>query len=125
MNDAVLAVDLGGTNVRMAAVDDAGNVLHLVRRPTPKGVTPEQLTNLFAEMADECRTATSRNFSAIGIGVPANVTSSGILHHLPNLPSLEGADLTDMVSRRLAMPVVLENDATAAAIGEAWLGASK
>jgi glucokinase len=125
MNDAVLAVDLGGTNVRMAAVDDAGNVLHLVRRPTPKGVTPEQLTDLFAEMADECRSATSREFSAIGIGVPANVTSSGILHHLPNLPSLEGADLTDMVSKRLAMPVVLENDATSAAIGEAWLGASK
>jgi glucokinase len=125
MNNAVLAVDLGGTNARMAAVDDAGNVLHLVRRPTPHGVTPQQLTDLFAEMADECRSATSHKFGAIGIGVPANVTSSGILHYLPNLPSLEGADLTEMVSKRLAMPVVLENDATAAAIGEAWLGASK
>ena len=125
MNEAVLAVDLGGTNVRMAAVDDAGNVLHLVRRPTPNGVTSEQLTDLFVEMAAECGSATSRVFSAIGIGVPANVTSSGILHHLPNLPSLEGADITGMVSERLGIPVILENDATAAAIGEAWLGASK
>ena len=125
MNYAVLAVDLGGTNVRMAAVDDSGSILHLVRRPTPTDVTPEQLTELFVRMADECRTATSREFSAIGIGVPANVTSSGVLHHLPNIPSLEDADLTDMVSRRLGMPVVLENDATAAAIGESWLGAAK
>jgi glucokinase len=125
MSDAVLAVDLGGTNVRMAAVDDTGEVLHLVRRPTPHGVTPEQLVDLFAETADECRVATGREFSAIGIGVPANVTLSGILHYLPNLPGLEGADLTDLVSKRLGMLVVLENDATAAAIGEAWLGASK
>jgi glucokinase len=125
MKNAVLAVDLGGTNMRMAAVDDAGEVLHLVRRPTPKGVTPEQLTDLLAEMAAECRTATSRQFSAIGLGVPANVTSDGILHHLPNLPSLEGSDLGSMLSSRLGIPAVLENDATAAAIGEAWLGASK
>lgn len=109
----------------MAAVDDAGNVLRLVRRSTPHGVTPQQLTDQFAEMADECRAAASREFGAIGIGVPANVTSSGILHHLPNLPTLEGADLGSLVSRRLGIPAVLENDATAAAIGEAWLGASK
>jgi len=125
MNKAVFAVDLGGTNVRMAAVDDAGRVLHLVRRSTPKGVTPEQLTDLLAEMADECRVGASRQFSAIGLGVPANVTSSGILHHLPNLPSLEGADLTTLISAKMGIPAVLENDATAAAIGEAWLGASK
>ena len=125
MNNTVLAVDLGGTNVRMAAVDDAGEVLHLVRRPTPHGVTPEQLTELFAEMADECRTATSRQFSAIGVGVPANVAESGILHHLPNIPTLDGSDLGSLVSGRLGIPAVLENDATAAAIGEAWMGASK
>lgn len=125
MNYTVLAVDLGGTNVRMAAVDDAGEVLHLVRRPTPKGVSPERLTELFADMGNECRTFTSRQFSAIGIGVPANVASSGALHYLPNLPTLEGADLGSLVSARLGIPAVLENDATAAAIGEAWLGASK
>lgn len=125
MSNAVLAVDLGGTNVRMAAVDGAGHVLHLVRRPTPKGATPEQLTDLLAEIAAECRTTTGREFSAIGLGVPGNVTSSGMLHHLPNLPSLEGADLTSLISAKLGVPAVLENDATAAAIGEAWLGASK
>src|SRR5882724_7843621 len=107
MTAAVLAVDLGGTNVRMAAVDQDGQVLHLTRRPTPKGVTPEQLTEVLYEMAGECETAVSRRASAIGIGVPANVDATGILHHLPNIPTLEGADLGSMVSERLAMPVVL------------------
>jgi glucokinase len=125
MSEAVLAVDLGGTNVRMAGVDSEGNVLHLVRRSTPKGITTTQLTDLFAQMAAECRDATDREFSAIGIGVPANVSSSGILHHLPNIPSLQGADLGSMVTQGLGIPAVLENDATAAAIGECWLGASK
>ncbi|MFL6373216.1 MAG: ROK family protein [Pyrinomonadaceae bacterium] len=125
MTEVVLAVDLGGTNVRMAAVDGAGQVLHLVRRATPKGVSPEQLVELFYEMAEECRGATSMQFAAIGIGVPANVTSSGMLRHLPNLPTLEGADLGALLSKRLGIPVVLENDATAAAIGEGWLGAAE
>src|SRR4051812_41080555 len=125
MTDAVFGVDLGGTNVRMAAVDAGGSVLHLTRRPTPHGVTPKQLTELLAEMADECRSQSSAKFVAIGVGVPANVTSSGILHHLPNIPTLEGSDLRSMLGKRLGVPAVLENDATAAAIGEAWLGESK
>jgi len=125
MPRSVLAVDLGGTNVRMAAVDPSGVVQHLVRRSTPAGVTGEQLAELLAEMAAECSAAISGGFSAISIGVPANVTSSGVVHRLPNIPGLEGADLGSLVSKRLGIPVVLENDATAAAIGERWLGASK
>jgi glucokinase len=125
MSDVVLAVDLGGTNVRMAAVDTDGRVLHLSRRETPRGVTGERLADLFLEMASECETTTREKFAAIGIGVPANVTSSGVLHHLPNIPTLDGVDLRSEVSSRLAMPVVLENDATAAAIGEYWLGAAR
>jgi len=125
MSDPVLAVDLGGTNIRLAAVDNDGNILHLVRRGTPHGVTAEGLASIFAEMASECGNATAKTFAAIGAGVPANVTSSGILQHLPNIPSLEGTDLRAFVAEKLRLPVVIENDATAAAIGEAWMGVSK
>jgi glucokinase len=125
MNSIVLAVDLGGTNVRMAAVDPDGRVLHLSRRPTPPGVTGEQLARLFAEMAVECKNSANVEPSAIGIGVPANVTQSGVLQHLPNIPSLEGADLRSALAAEFGVPVVLENDATAAAIGEHWIGAAR
>jgi glucokinase len=125
MSNAVLAVDLGGTNVRMAAVDSDGRILHSTRRPTPSGVTGAQLCDLFVEMAAECGSAANAKFDAIGIGVPANVTETGVLQHLPNIPTLEGADLRSEATQKLKMPVVLENDATAAAIGEHWLGAAK
>ena len=125
MPEVVLAVDLGGTNLRMAAVDREGSVLHLVKRPTPDGVTGEQLAGLLSEMGAENAAATGNSFLAIGIGVPGNVLTSGVVHRLPNIPTLEGVDLKSVVSEKFDIPVVLDNDATAAAIGERWLGASK
>lgn len=125
MPEVVLAVDLGGTNLRMAAVDRQGSVLHLVKRPTPDGVTGGQLACLFEEMAAENAAATSSSFLAIGIGVPGNVLSSGVVHRLPNVPTLEGVDIRAAVSEKFDIPIALDNDATAAAIGERWLGASK
>jgi glucokinase len=77
-------------------------------------------------MADECRDGVSETrFAGIGLGLPANVTADGVLCHLPNIPTLEGCDFGRKLYDRLGIPVVLENDATAAAIGEAWLGVSK
>src|SRR6476659_8561259 len=125
MPEVVLAVDLGGTNLRMAAVDREGSVLHLVKRPTAGGVTGEQLAGLFAEMAAENAAATGNSFLAIGVGVPGNVLASGVVHRLPNIPTLEGVDLRSAISEKFDIPVVIDNDATSAAVGETWWGASK
>ncbi len=127
MRDVVLAVDLGGTNMRMAAVGRDGKVLHLARHPTPKPFTPEGLIDLSERMADECRDNIGDGDSVVGIayGVPANVTWDGVLRRLPNLPQLEGMDLKAALIAKFNLPVTLENDATAAAIGEHWLGAAK
>lgn len=126
MTNSVLAADLGGTNLRLAAVSTSGESLHSVRRKTPKGVAPDELVALVSEMADECGNALSgEKFTALGLGLPANVTADGVLRHFPNIPTLEGGDLRTKLSDSLGLTVVLENDATAAAIGEAWLGVSK
>lgn len=127
MNEVVLAVDLGGTNMRMAAVRPDGTVLHTARQPTPKPFTPEGLIDLSGTMADECRANLGADDRVIGIafGVPANVTGDGILRRLPNIPALEGMDLKNALVAKFALPVTIENDATTAAIGEHWLGASK
>jgi glucokinase len=127
MNNTVLAVDLGGTNIRVAAVSSEGEVLHLVKRPTLTAVEPSDLVQCLVTMAAECEAAgreRSRS-AAIGVGVPANVAPEGPLKHLPNIPTLEGFDLRGELWKALDRRVVLENDATAACIGEAWCGASK
>ncbi|MGB7201283.1 MAG: ROK family protein [Pyrinomonadaceae bacterium] len=129
MNEGVLAVDLGGTNLRMAAVADDGAILHLTRRFTPKSVTPVELISLAGEMADECIEQIGADTRLLGIAfaapAPAAKDSDGILTRLPNIPTLNGMNLKAALRDRFSFPVTVENDARAAAIGEHWLGASK
>jgi glucokinase len=126
MSDVVLAVDLGGTNIRMAAVRSDGTILRRAKRPTPPGLSPAALIALTEGLATECRGSMSaRSIRAIGFAPPANVTPEGVLHDLPNIPGLDGYDLRTGLIERFGLPTAIENDATAASIGESWLGASR
>ena len=126
-NEVVLAVDLGGTNLRMAAVGRDGRIFSHAKIETEKANEPKSLVEAFSSLADKCRAALTAGQMVIGIGagVPANIRSDGVLKNLPNLRALEGMNLNAELAARFNVPVVLENDATAAAIGENWLGASK
>ena len=125
-NDVVLAVDLGGTNLRMAAVGADGQIFARARSAAPKNGGPAELLETFDQLAAECRAALSTDQEVVGIGagIPANVVN-GPLRNLPNLREIEGMDLKAELEKKFGLPVALENDATAAAIGESWLGASK
>jgi glucokinase len=128
MNETVLAVDLGGTNLRMAAVGPGGEILAHARSTTPENCDPQMLLTTMESLAKECRAALApeREIVGIGVGAPANIgPQHGVLRNLPNLRQLEGMDLKTDLSARFHIPVTLENDATAAAIGENWLGASR
>ena len=126
-NDVVLAVDLGGTNLRMAAVGSDGHIFSHAKTATENANEPQALLDALSSLVDECRALLVADQQVIGIGagVPANITSEGVLNNLPNLPALEGMNLKAELEAKFALSVVLENDATAAAIGENWLGASK
>jgi len=128
MNKIVLAVDLGGTNLRMAAVNGEGAILSHARTPTPRDGGPSALIDALEALARECRAALAADqvIAAIGVGAPANISPRhSVLKNLPNLPQLEGMDLKGGLTERFHVPVTLENDATAAAMGENWLGASR
>ena len=87
MSDIVLAVDLGGTNLRMAAVGQAGKIYAEARRGTPKEAGPTGLLAAMAGLADECRASLGADSQVVGIGagVPANISKDGVLANLPNL----------------------------------------
>lgn len=128
MKKAVLAGDLGGTNLRMASVAVDGSILFRTRTQTPRSNGPEKIVEAMATMAAECRSAVKSEFeyTALGMAVPAILDGpSGGIHRSPNLPELNGVDLAGLAAERLAMPAILENDATSAAVGECWLGASR
>ena len=128
MNEIVYAADLGGTNIRMAAVDSSGGIRHLTKRPVPHGVSPVQLMALIGDMSDECRGRIENgDFSAVAFTAPSPVAKDfdGVLTKLPNLPSITGMNLKEELHKLFGLPVFIENDATAAGIGENWIGASK
>lgn len=123
-----LALDLGGTNIRLAAIGEDGKVYSRSRSVTPKQSSSGEIVDLIVTLADNCRDniPLDTEVFAIAAAVPATINEDeGILTKLPNLPALEGVRLRDILSNRLGVPAILENDANAAAYGENWLGASR
>jgi len=120
----LVGIDLGGTAIKAGAVSEQGEVLE--SRSTPTG-----LSDGAAAVIDRM-TALARELRAdgvVGIGSPGLIDhAGGRVLECPNLKVLENVPLRDEVARRLGFAprnVHLENDANAAAVGEAWLGAGR
>lgn len=125
MGETYLGADLGGTNLRVALISEDGEVLLSKRCPTPRSGGAEAVADNLVRLANECSREKGVSPIAFGIAVPALVDCARQeIIRAPNLPQLDGSALGEMVSRRLGIPVVLENDANAAAVGESWRGAS-
>jgi glucokinase len=124
-----VAVDLGGTNLRVAVVDSNGNMLEKLTTGTQVSRGRDRV---ITEMCDDIRhlaakfTGNGLQMAGIGIGVPGIIDMhTGFLRESPNLPGWENYPVRDEIERRLGTRVILENDANAAAMGEKWLGAGR
>jgi glucokinase len=127
-DDYVLAADVGGTNLRIAAVSTKGELLHQVSDPTPRTGSASDVVDAIGSAAEACLSGVGegRRPAAFGLALAALVNPrAGLILSSPNLPVLNDLPLAKALSERLKLDVILENDATAAAIGEHWLGSSK
>ena len=121
----VFAVDLGGTHLRVALVDDAGRILKQLKQETPKGDSALCIVGALVNAAQQWD-CDKLPVVAAAIMVPGAVDSEkAVVLQAPNLPSLVNFELKAELERRLGWPVFLENDANAAAVGEMWLGAAR
>lgn len=124
-NRLVLAIDLGGTHLRAALVDNTGRILKQIKRETPKGDSPGCIVNAIVEAERELR-LDNQGVVAASVMVPATVDKArAIVVQAPNLPCLDEFPLKHALEEKFGWPVVLENDANAAAVGEMWLGAAR
>jgi glucokinase len=125
----VCAVDLGGTNLRAANIDREGRIHERVRSETPDSNQAENVVSAIASAISECEAeAAQRNarIDAVSVVVPGSVeATTGVVVNAPNLPAIVGFRLSEALNAKLERPVMIENDANAAAIGEMWQGAAR
>ena len=122
-----IGVDLGGTNLRVAAVDAEGFLLDRVSIPVNYEFGPERVVGEIVRVIRQIGKPLSElELSGVGIGVPGFIDmEAGIILAAANLPGFSGFPVRDEIQNRLGTPIVLENDANAAALGEMWMGAGR
>jgi len=128
MPDFSIGVDLGGTNLRIAAVSGEGELLEKVTLGTKLALGRD---HVIGEMCDAIQRLSGKyqatgKFLGAGIGLPGIIDlQAGMMRKAANLPGWENYPARAEIERRLSARVVLENDARAAALGEQWLGAAR
>src|SRR5258708_13824529 len=127
MSDYAIGVDLGGTNLRAAAVSRDGRVLQRVAESTPVAAGRDAVIAGIVDSIETIRNSLGReSLAGVGVGIPGFILmDKGIVAGAPNLPDFVNYPVRDEIQRRLGTKVILENDANAAALGEKWMGAGR
>ena len=119
----VIGIDAGGTKLLGGVVDEGLMVHHRVHR-TWRGSDRRETLDIFVEAVEEARAA-APDAVAVGFGIPALVEwETGVSRWSTHLP-LADVRFRDLMSERLGLPVVVDNDANAALLAEARSGAAR
>ncbi len=119
-----IGVDLGGTQLRAGLVAKSGKIICLKVLPTHAADGAQVVTERLIAVIQSLPDWQQANF--IGVGVPCATSKDGnMLQLASNLPGFDGFPLRDRLEKSLGRSVLLENDANAACLGEALLGAGR
>jgi glucokinase len=125
-HDIVLGIDIGGTNTTLGVVDREGEILHHATMPTN---AQEEASELVSRLFDAYRALEGEKkgwvLKGIGIGAPNANYYHGTVEYPPNLSWKGVTDVVGLFRKHINVPVVITNDANAAAIGEKVFGAGK
>ena len=121
-----VGLDVGGTFLKGARIDGAGRVEARIHEP----IAHDSADKLLEQMAKAVeRLGGGAPLRAVGVGLPGIVDhATSRVRGVPNLPALsqlEGMPLGEELTKRMGRPAFLENDANAAGLAEAWLGAGR
>ena len=121
-----LGIDLGGINIAAAIVSENGQILARSSSPTPRGeeVVADAIAQTVRRMLEQAGRQ-AEDFTCLGIGAPGTIDpENGVVEYWSNLNFCH-VPLAEMLTKRLGLPVLLENDANCAALGEYVAGAGK
>ena len=118
-----IGIDVGGTKVLGGVVDEFGTVLATERQDTPRQ-GGSSLTQTIADIARALMKL--HNVTSVGVSAAGFVSSDRkTMLATPNIADWNGVNLDDELTKLIGLPVIIENDANAAAWGEAKFGAGQ
>ncbi len=125
----IIGIDIGGSNTSVGAVDKTGQVLSRLREATNPTAGPESgVRRIKAMVVEAMRQAEIEHEQLLGIGIgctgPVEPDTGRIMNPY-TLPTWEGFNIFTPFLEAFKVPVALENDADAAALGEFWAGAGQ
>jgi glucokinase len=109
----MIGVDLGGTRIKVGKVEGG----KIVATRTANTMAQSGPTVVLDTIAETVR-AVEPQPDAVGLAIPGGVDPNGVCWRLPNIPGFEGVNIAQELKNRLGCRVVVENDATTAALGE-------
>jgi glucokinase len=129
-NNYYLAIDIGGTKILIALFNNKEKIIYREKIATPEKASAEMIADLVYKILLEREITTGQNIlgqiEGAGICFAGFVEYNlGLVHQAPNLGWDKPVALRDVFNNKLQLPVLLENDANAAVMGEVFYGAAK
>lgn len=121
-----LAVDIGGTKLATALVDERGCVRARHQRPTPTEADPDRLLAAVVALVERARSEAppGGQVEVCGVGCGGPMSPGGAAVSPLNIPAWRGFPLRSRLSLDSGLPTFVDNDAKALALAEGWLGAA-
>ena len=124
--DIFIGIDLGGTNLRVALITGQGKLINNLETLIMANEGPaeglKKILTLISQLIDQ----TTQPIRAIGVGSTGPLDRErGCIQNPYTLPGWEDVDIVSAIRLQFGVPVALENDADAAALGESWIGGGK
>ncbi|MEY8099308.1 ROK family protein [Falsihalocynthiibacter sp. S25ZX9] len=119
-------IDIGGGSAKIGLVSPDGKILDFSAVPTPMSNNPADVLDAYLDhLIERISKIGIKQLDGIGVGVPGHVDSAKSTTHLSNVPALNGYPIKDHVQEKFRTTVLIENDATFAALGEHHFGSGR
>lgn len=124
-----IGIDVGGTNVKIALVDEKGSIIYSNSVPTRAEMGYEYTVNNIKQAIYDLLKETkleAKNIEGIGFGFPGQVDyKSGVVRLAPNIPGWVDVPIAKLIEDEFHIPTRVDNDVRCAALGELNFGAGK
>lgn len=126
MKEVVAGIDIGGTKIAVALADSDGQRLSHFRFPTQVKLGAHCILDNTITEIERLLTEAEGRLAAVGVGCGGPLSRArGMILSPPNLPGWDEFPIVEILKKRFGVPVILDNDANAAALGEHSYGAGR